>query len=510
MTHLMKRLTAAVLASLTLPGLASCAKEDVPDAPVTGDPTVTAAPDTDTTDPGNGETARADRRDSLPDSLNLNGETITILARNTPNVLNYDVIGTDNTGDLVFDAVWERNSKVKERLNVSLNVIPSQSTGLNDLKKEIQQVVMSGAGDYDMFITSNNSIIQFGMVEYLRTFQEAPYLDLNAPWWWTESMLNLSPDGNTIQYLIGDMLLNNLLTSAVVYANKEIWEDHFGDPDALYQMVLDGKWTLDTFAEYSRQVYTDVNGSGTLDDGDIVGFYGNEYQTIDYFAAGSDVFFFTRGEDGCVALKPPDERAVTLTEKLINLFYNESAAVIAAGSNEANMVPAFVEGKCLFLPDVLLSSTKAAMRDMKADYAILPVPKFDEEQTGYKTIVYGHSTNASVPVTVSDERFASVCAVLEALCAEGYRSVTEKCYEVALKTKYARDANSAKMIDLIVDSSCKDFCNEYANRLAYVNNTLHTAVAQKNMVVMSVYESTAKKAESGLSALLADLKKINP
>jgi len=372
----------------------------------------------------------------------------------------------------------------------------------------MQTVVRSGSGDYDMFITSNNSIIPYGMIAYLRVFNDAPHLDFDAPWWWTKTMQDLSLDGKIIQYLIGDMLPQNILTSAVVYVNKDIWQNSFGDPEQIYDMVTDGKWTLDKFAEYSRKVYKDVNGDGKTDTADTVGFYGNEYQTIDYLAAGSNVFNCTRGEDGIARLNPPNERTVDFTEKLINLFYNDNAAIIAAHTDQTQMIPAFTEGRCLFLPDVLLVSTQAEMRNMKADYAIIPVPKYEETQENYLTLVYGHATNASVPLTVNDQKFVSVCAVLEALCSESYRSVTETLFESALKGKYARDAKSAQMLHLIVSSTCKDFANEYASSLNDLLSLLHNAVAQKNMVVSSAYESLAPAAQAGLDNLLAELKKI--
>lgn len=498
------RLSALMLALLMLP-LSACSSGS--DDVQTG-ASVTSAADTTEVVTETTETGRADVKDNLPADLNLGGETINILGRNADNIMKFDIVGTDNSGEIVYDAVWERNARVKERLNVELNVIPSQSTSLNDLKKEMQQTVMAGAGDFDLFITSNNSIVQFGMVAYLRSFNNAPYLDFEQPWWWTESMLDISLDGKTIQYLIGDILPFNLLTSAVIYANKDIWQDHFGDPDQMYDMVENGEWTLDKFAQYSRDVYEDANGNGILDKDDVVGFYGNEYQSIDYLAAGSDLFFCVRGEDGTVSLNPPDERAVDFVELLINLFYNETTAIITPGSVESELVPAFAQGRCLFIPNILLVSTQAAMRDMESDFAILPIPKYDENQKQYKTDVYGHSTNASVPVTVDDAKFESVCAVLEALCAESYRSVTEKLYEVALKGKYARDARSAQMLDLILSCTCKDFANEYANRLAYVNNTFHTAISQKNAAVVSTYQTVAKKAQSGLDSLLKELEKV--
>lgn len=500
------RFLCALLAVLMLP-LAGCGT-DTPSEETGGDTAqsdVTAA----VTEETSAETNRADAKDNLPADLNLNGEVIHILTRDATQVLDFDVMGTDNSGDIVHDAVWNRNTAVESRLNADMDVMIAPAASLYNHKQFIQQTLLAAAGDFDLIITTNNAIVLFGMVGYLLTFNDAPYLDFDAPWWWTDSMKDLALDGKTIQYLIGDMLLSNILTTGAVFANKEIWTDNFGDPDQLYQMVLDGTWTLDKFAEYSKDVYKDVNGDGVMDDKDIVGFYGNEYQTVDFFAGGAEVFFTERGDDGYVRLKAPDEKAASLAEDLINLFYNDKAAMIAAGSDEKAILPAFTEGRSLFMVNTLLSTTRAEMRDMKADYAIVPVPKYDADQKNYSSLIYDNSTNAAAPITVDDDKFASLCAVLEALSAESYRSVTENLYEVALKMKYTRDSKSAQMLDIITETACKNFAADYDSRLASIRKVLQTSVAAKNMMVVSVYETVAPQAKAGIAELIAELEKIN-
>jgi len=486
--------------------LTACTSND------TDTPSDTVSNETDTaavetTTPG--ESGRADAKDGLPDGLGFDGKQLNFLARDSKLVTNYDLIGEENSGDVVFDAIYRRNRSVEDRLSLNFNMIISKSANLNEMKAEMQKVVMSGSTDYDIFVTSNNSIIQLGMVESLRVFNDAPYIDFDQPWWWTQPMLDLSLDGETIQYLIGDMLMSNILTSAVTYANKDIWRDYHGDPNDLYQLVLDGGWTVDKFAEYASSVYNDLNGDGVFNEGDLVGFYGNTSQTIDYFTAGSDVFLTKRASDGTVELNPPNERAVTLVEKMIDMYYNRNAGFISAGTDETKLIPGFTSSKCLFLPHVLSQTTKAEMREFKSDYAIVPMPKFDEAQETYKTIVYGSSSCVSSPITVSDDTFKAVCAALEALCAEGYRSVTETMYEVALKTKFSRDEMSGQMLDIITSTACKDFSNEYAAKLPGLASVYRDAVSNKNMVVMSIYESVAPSVQKGLDELtakIADLK----
>nr|MBQ4318264.1 hypothetical protein [Clostridia bacterium] len=477
----------------------------------TGKPSETTANETNLTAAETttaGETDRADAKDSLPDGLKFDGKQLNFLVRGDHYMItDYDMIGEENSGDVVLDAVYRRNRSVEDRLGLDLNMILSKTSNLNDMKAEMQKVVMSGSTDYDAFATSNNSVIQFGMVDSLRVFNDAPYIDFDAPWWWTQSMLDLSLDGETVQYLIGDLLMSNILTSAATYANKDIWRDYLGNPDDLYQLVLDGGWTFDKFSEYASSVYSDLNGDGVLNEGDLVGIYGNVYQTIDYFSCGSDIFLTKRASDGTVELNPPDNKSVAFVEKMIDLYYNKNAAFVSSG--ETKLVPGFTNSKCLFLADVLLSTTKAEMREFKSDYAIVPMPKFDETQENYKTVVYGHSGNISAPVTVNDETFEALCAALEALCAEGYRSVTETMYEVALKTKFSRDEMSGQMLDIITSTACKNFSNEYAAKLPGLEKVYKNAITTQNIVVMSLFESVAPAVQTGLDELtakIADLK----
>ena len=59
-----------------------------------------------------------------------------------------------------------------------------------------------------------------------------------------------------------------------------------------------------------------------------------------------------------------------------------------------------------------------------------------------------------VPITNPDPERISV--ILEALCAEGYRSVIPAYYEVALQKKYTRDDLSVQMLDIIKEGRVFD------------------------------------------------------
>ncbi|MBQ4043571.1 MAG: hypothetical protein IJD06_06210, partial [Clostridia bacterium] len=101
----------------------------------------------------------------------------------------------------------------------------------------------------------------------------------------------------------------------------------------------------------------------------------------------------------------------------------------------------------------------ATFREMEDDYGIIPYPKLDETQENYHNLLHNSSNYVTIPITCQNPD--EVGAVIEAMCAESYRSVVEVFYEIALKTKYSRDSYSGQCIDLIRDITKKNFAYEY-------------------------------------------------
>ena len=81
----------------------------------------TAACNGGTTPPSESTSEAENEFPTLPEDLRIDGETIHILYHGRDNYADYDLIGTENSGDVVFDAVYSRNAKVGERLGVSFD-----------------------------------------------------------------------------------------------------------------------------------------------------------------------------------------------------------------------------------------------------------------------------------------------------------------------------------------------------------------------------------------------------
>ncbi len=441
-------------------------------------------------------TLRANAKDNLPTGLNFDGTDIRFFYRGIDAIANYDLVGTENTGELVFDAVYARNRAVEERLGVTLNMIPSEGTSIADVKSQITKTVTAGSDDYDVLVGTGNTLPQAGISEYLMNLANEEYLDYDQPWWWNDAMNELAVNENVRYFLIGDFLLYNLLSTGAVYFNKEIYTDKFGSPNDLYNLVLDGSWTLDKLSEYVKAAYEDLNGDTTEDADDLYGMvaYNNGAYMFQYAV---DIPTYTRDEEGYPVISALDDRSVRFVEKMIDLYNMPGCAIKLS---ETEIITRFVDEKTLFLPFRLSVSFDANIRAMTTDFGIIPYPKLDEQQKEYLSFTHDCSSDAAIPKT--NTIMEETTAALEALNAESYRNVTEKFYETALKTKYVRDDVSSQIIDMIRDSATKNFMAEYSALLNGIGHSLFTSVENLNNNAASNYEKLIKGADKALSKLI--------
>ncbi len=151
---------------------------------------------------------------------------------------------------------------------------------------------------------------------------------------------------------------------------------------------------------------------------------------------------------------------------------------------------AFLDGRSLLYVDKITTCIGAQFREMEDDYGILPLPKYDEAQENYYSHASAHSDCLAVPVLNEDFERASI--ILEALAAEGYKTIRPAVYDVAIKQKGARDEDSAAMIDLIYAGRTGDFADLYDEwGLVY---TLDHMIGRSKINTWASYYKTNEKA----------------
>ena len=488
------RLISLLLASLMLLPMAASCSADPQDsgdaADTTAAPVDTTAADTTT----EAETGRNAVKDTLPEGLNFSGETFQIYVAAEATNTKFFAGQEELNGDIVNDTVHARNQAVEERLGITLQH-DGKSDAYNTVAKSVSNLILANDDTYDLYMGHQYGVATLVPQKLFQNAYDVKHLDFTQPWWNNEYM-NATALGDKYRFLLaGDYFITCLTNERVVFYNKDLYGDLYGDPDGLYTEVLDGKWTIDRMCELSAGAYADLNGDGKSDPADRLGFVANKVNaSVDGFVYGTDIAFTTRDEEGFVQLSMVSDDAVLLLEKLITLFSQTGTNHDNGGTQNA----IFKAGTALFLGNGMLS-TAEDLRDMEQDFGFLPHPKLDEEQKNYRTLVHDQAFLGCIPVTNNNTDMTG--AVLEALCSESYRTVVPAWYESALKLKYARDDISSQMIDLLNSTMSTDFIYAYNASLDSIGTYYQKMV--KNGTV--AWASHMKKVEPAAAKKLQDL-----
>lgn len=458
--------------------------------------TETAAP----TD-GAGETQPAETEslylDSLPE-MDLDGLAINTLIREEAM---YE-FSADSTGDVMDTAVYNRNLTLEERFSCKLTyaVELGSWTYVSSYQDTIRGTVMAGDATFDMVTGQSNIVQPLNIEGVFVNLLEEEYIDLEKPYWvdaYTEG-INLKGEVCT---LCGDFALTSFSNANVIFFNKSLMDDY-----ALtypYEEALAGTWTLDKLLGMSEGITTDLNGDQKMTLEDVRGLcaYGNSLQPM-FSALG---FNYTELQaDGTRVLPAPSDRLVTVADRLNEfcrtdhfLDAGKQFTTTTSMGMEPQMCESFMNGSYLFMGMVLEGIEY--LREMEVDFGILPFPKYDEQQSRYYTTILRRYTVAAVPITAADSSNSAL--ILEAMAAEGCRTIIPQYYEIALKGKYVRDESSSQVLDLIKDSLYLEFVDMYYSDLGFSDFFVNYVLYNTPGTFASTYEKNRTAWETKLNKL---------
>ena len=250
----------------------------------------------------------------------------------------------------------------------------------------------------------------------------------------------------------GDISLTLWERMRCMMYNKRLAAE-YGVPD-LYDVVAEGNWTLDELGSVTKNVWTDLDGDGKKSKDDRFGFMINYSNAADNLKEAFEIYVTKKGDDGLPKLTFMNERTQRALEKL-NTYFATNDVLFSADIDEYDTLSkkAFREGRAMIVALNLGSANE--MRSMDDDFGIIPYPNLDSEQKEYHSTAQDNFSFFVAPIDVKDAEMTSI--ITEALASESYKNVIPVFYDVALKTKSARDEESSAMIDLIRDTLTFDF-----------------------------------------------------
>ena len=455
----MKRTFAMILAALMLSTtLIACSNDaeqttDTTAAPAVGDTTAPA----ETADPT--RDANGYLLDSLPADLNFDGEEIGVLHWNSEEK-EFEI--EEITGDIVNDAIFNRNEQVQKRLNVKFTFTEQKGDNGNRAAflQFAQKSYQAGEKAYDIVPTYSRTAGMMAINGLCYDMSDLPYLDFEKPWW-PQRMLNTQTIGTKLYFISGDASTNLIHLTYGMYYNKDMLEQYqLEDPQ---QLVLDHKWTQDKLIEMTTGIYQDLNGNAAVDGDDKFGFSGI-YYGLDAFYTGSGLRLVDRSEDSLLIISPDfsSEKAINMCDKLGAWAKTDDVLLDSAAIYQA----AFYNGNTLFCQNRLYMASKY-LRDVDFSYGVLPTPLYDEAQENYISVVGNPYTNYCIMADCEEPEIAA--AVIEAWGSAAYRLTTPALFENNMKIKYSEDDINAQMFDIIHDTIDFDLGRVFSNDLNYMS-----------------------------------------
>ncbi|MBO4229227.1 MAG: carbohydrate ABC transporter substrate-binding protein [Clostridia bacterium] len=419
-------------------------------------------------EPESGETS-SDLRYSIPEpelpELDFGGEPFTVylgsLSTSSDNYYTESTlfpavsfVWTENlNGEIVNDAVFNRNLAAEQRFNVKITPLVTE--------RYPNELVMAGETSMDLVMANGwamSKVVAEGPWMNLIGF---PYLNLEAEYWSPRCLEGTVVDG-IVFMMPSDFCLDPLANTGVLFFNKRILEEN--DLQNPYDLVHSDTWTLENFLRLVASVGRDLNGDGVMDVSDL---YGGIFRTqwrlgafMQFYFGCGEVFTKTDSEKGRVISFNPD-RSQRVIEMLREVLEDRHLCLdindIERMESNSYYETVFLDGHALFCQDFV--SSLDVFREMEDDFGIVPNPKYDETQDRYYQRVVPTSTMFAIPVTVQNEEKTG--AITEYLSWLSHSTVLPAFYEVTVQTKRTRDEDTIEMLDIIRASRIFEFGEIY-------------------------------------------------
>ena len=394
----------------------------------------------------------------------------------------------EENGDPINDAAYRRARNAEERLNIE--VCETTLVNWDEVSSRLKQSVQSGSDDYDLVL---NQIFRSGsdaVGGYMYDWNQIPYVTLPQPWY-AKSVQDASI-GHNLYLLESDLSSSYAEQTWFILFNGKLTES--SGIDGLYDTVSDGKWTADYLYQLGTSLYQDINGDSKADEDDIYG-----YATSVSDACMTAALFYALGgrmveldrDTLTVEHVIGGEKNIRCLEKLSSLLYTMPNVYNKLEIGRAGRLQKFTSGRFVFCMCQVGILTDELLRAFDDPYGVLPLPKYDESQGEYYTLVDGGADILTIPATLSNPEMLG--AAVEVMSCYSYNYNIPAFMDIGLEQKGTRDEESITMLRNILDSRVIDFGYLYDSGSGWVMSL--NGIIKKPDAIASAVEKKMKSVD---------------
>jgi len=400
----------------------------------------------------------------IPEDVDYGGYTFNLLA-DTSNSLREKEFVAESDGDLVKDAVVNRQEFIEEYVGIDFNV-EDFAGGYYNMEGYASQIeIASGSGEpYDLALAYNLIPPIVAAKGLSKDLAESTNLNLlsTEKEYWGQHFLEEIKIGNRIFWMSDNSSWSNIRSMLCIYVNIEYFERYNeGKTKAdLYKMVDDKTWTMDNMLALIQKSYEDSNLDETKDVTDSFGLCsaaGMARVDTWFYAAG---FRYTeQNSEGTY-----DWTLANSEEKdFIGWWQGKLTGNDIMIDIESDTFPMVTEGRAMFG----LCPVMATEKSIEHEYTVLPMPFYNAGiKNGYSTPFSNTYSSYFVPKATTTEAFERSATVLELIAAEGNRRIAPTYFEIFLKRQNAADdPDMQRMFNIIRNSIVFDLGYLYGSSL---------------------------------------------
>lgn len=414
---------------------------------------------------------------SLPDKR-FDGYTVRYLTHEDACRRYYINIHEEN-GDALSDAAYKRDMAVSDLFGVKFDAFEVDP---GFLAQSLQTDVFAGDHSYDFVILHPTvgpaDCITSGI---LYDWNELEYVDFDRPYWNSLAKDNLSIGGKSM-LAVGDLTMTNQGMVSYIF-NKNYLEDYKIKTD-LYELVYDGKWTLDALAEVTKDIAADLNGDAEMDGADQYGFLMGPVTTLYIFGAGQRLTKLD--DDGCPVLDMGGERMANIVEKVYNLINVPDTRLTPvfyySGYPESEFHDIFASGRS-FITQFDIGGLYSHLRELDFDFGLLPPAKYDEAQENYYSAAAAGIIG--IPSNIEDPERTGMIA--EALGFYSYKYLRPAFFDIVLSNKVLNDADSYNVLTIMQDNKMFDFAYNFDSTGKSYNALANVIIGNQSTDFASYY-----------------------
>ncbi len=419
----------------------------------------------------------------LPD---LNGEGEELIERTFEIVTDDEsvFIQDESKAGTINDAIKRRDNFLRQKYGANVKVRAVKS---KDVAEEITKSLATGTNYCDMLAVSAKDTVSLyldGLLADMNTFDG---FDPQGEYFDQKNATNLAT--NSSFYILADPTTRYFNEIYTMFFNRDlVLSSGAENPESL---AAQGLWTWDKFSEIEKTVAMEVVNKTVANlNSDVFGFsayYGsNNYANVMYVSCGAP--FIENTYYNPVDFSPEVESAVNIGRYLYKV--NDSKARYPFEGDDS--AKAFTGGRLAFFTNKLSFMSRLRSGGKKgSEYGFVPMPKYNEQQEEYYSLVDPAARVICVPKTVESQDFSYkrfVGAVISGMCAVSGKTVKEAFISDTI-VRYLNDNTEASMLKLVTDSAYFDFSTVYGSKISAIHNSTVNSICEYIDVGSDMYNT---------------------